>query len=127
MTAHSLLVLDRHAGDLAFLQRLAGSLGLVAIEAGEARPIVGLVALGDRLGERIGAAEQALGLALRLVEVLLRLGLGAERADLNAPAHSRRRARLLGLRLGRVHQHRQSSELGAFRRWGGRSGAGGPW
>src|SRR5262249_10982074 len=70
------LVLDRHAVHVAAAQLLAGGLGLVALEPGEARPIEGLVALGDRLGERLGVAEQLLRLALRLLEVLLRFALG---------------------------------------------------
>ena len=88
------------------LQGPADRLGLVAIEAGEAGPEQLLVALGDdRLGERIGLAEQAAGLAARRLDALARFAFTLERADLDDPAGMGRdrldRAVLLdGLRTG---------------------------
>src|SRR5580693_3554220 len=87
------LILDRDAGEVAAPQLLAGFLGLALVETGKARPIVGLVALGHGLGERICVAERA-HLALRRIEMLLGFALGAERADLDDPAGMRRRVNL---------------------------------
>src|SRR6185437_1199787 len=67
----------------------------------KARPVIGLIALGDGFGEGIRVAEQT-DLALCRVEMLLRLALAAEGADLDDPAGVRRRmgmGRGLGLRM----------------------------
>jgi hypothetical protein len=79
-----------HAGDVCPLQLLADGFGLITIEAGEAGADQGLVAFRDRLGERIGLAQQALRRAARGVDPLLGLGLIVERADLDDPAAARR-------------------------------------
>ena len=57
----SVSVLDGDAGDVGTLQGPAYRLGLIAIEAGEARPEQLLVALGDhRFGERVGLGGDVL-------------------------------------------------------------------
>jgi len=67
-----------------------GQRGTVWVEAGEAGPEQLSVALGDdRFGERIGLAEQAVGLAPRRLYALACLALAVERADLEpAPAQA---------------------------------------
>src|SRR6202022_1796216 len=61
------------AGDVGALQRPAYRFGLVALEAGEARPEQLPVAFGDdRLGERIGLGQQAAGLIARRIDALQR-------------------------------------------------------
>ena len=46
--------LERHAGDVAALELAAGGLRPVAVEAGKARAVVGLVALDGALGVGVG-------------------------------------------------------------------------
>src|SRR2546430_7279058 len=80
-------VLDGDAGDVGTLQGPAYRLGLIAIEAGEARPEQLFIAFGDhRFGERIGLGEQSAGLAARGFDALLRFGFAVQCADLNDPA-----------------------------------------
>ena len=101
------LVLDGDAGHVGALQSPAHRLGLVAVETGKPRAKQLLVALGDdRLGKRIGPAEQAVGLGARSFDTLMRFAFAVERADLNdlagAGGDRRDRAVLLdGLRLRR--------------------------
>jgi hypothetical protein len=55
----SVLVRGRyeHAGNVTALEGAAGGFGLAFVEACEARPIKGLIALHDLLGERVGLLE----------------------------------------------------------------------
>src|SRR5882724_8409541 len=64
-------VLDCHAVDVVLLEILAGGLGLVLVETGEARTVERGAALVHRLGERIGGREQARRLALDRAQPLL--------------------------------------------------------
>src|SRR5258708_34038055 len=76
------LVADRDAGDVGVFQRPGYRFGLIAVEAGEAGPEQFSVAFGDdRLGERIGFREQAVGLIARGLDALQRFALAFERAD----------------------------------------------
>src|ERR1700761_3818466 len=92
----SALVVNGHAGDIRPLQGLAYRFGLIAVEAGKAGPEQLAVALGrDRLGERLGFAEQAVGTVACRVDALLGFAFALERTDLDDPAgvHDRRLAR----------------------------------
>src|SRR3569833_43042 len=83
------LVVHRHAGNIGALQLLAHGFGLLAIEAGEACANQRLVALGHRLGERIGLAQQTLCMAAGRLDALLRFRCTFRRADLDDPARPR--------------------------------------
>src|SRR4051794_28238110 len=80
-------VADGHAGDIGALQGAAYGFGLVAVEPGEAGAVeLAIVFRDDRLGERVGLAEQAAGRAAGSVDALLGFVLALERADLDDPA-----------------------------------------
>ena len=78
-------VLQRHAGDVAALQRLARRLGLIFVQASKAGAIEGLVALGHGFRERLGVNQQAPRLALCEIKAGLGFVFGVESADLDHP------------------------------------------
>src|SRR5258705_317284 len=69
------------------IARGAHGLRLTAVQACKTGAEQGSVVLGDHgVGERIGLAEQAMGLAACGLDALLRLAFALQRADLNNPA-----------------------------------------
>src|SRR5262249_31014374 len=114
-------VLDGHAFDVVFLEIFAGGFGLVLVEAGEARAIIGGATLIDRFGESFRAGEDFRRLGLDGGEALLGGLLGGIGADLNHPA--RLVLRLRGWRgRGRLCRRRLAGRRFGCRRGGRRRG-----
>src|ERR1700730_1695135 len=88
-------VLDRFAIEIVAFEWLAGGVGGLFVEAGEAGAIERLVAFEHALGERIGGGELVAHFAPRRAQMLLGLVFAGIGADLDQPA-----AAGAGLRFG---------------------------
>lgn len=93
------LVSHSHAVDIAALELFAGSFCGCLVEAGEARPVEGLVAFLHALGERIRGGKHGGGLELRGTQVLLGLVFALEGTNLDEPPAVRAGLRHGALRL----------------------------
>src|SRR5262249_54638822 len=85
------LILHREAGDPVALEIAAGGLGAALVETAKAGAVQRFLALDHPLDERVGATDEILGEALGRLQVLARLVLVREGADLDHPASVRLR------------------------------------
>src|SRR5580704_3932251 len=100
------LVLDRYAIEIVAFELLAGGVGGLFVEAGEAGAIERFVALEHALGERIGGGKLVAHFAPCRAQMLLGLVFAGIGADLDQPAAAgadlRRRFGLGRLGFGRL-------------------------
>src|SRR5580700_4712413 len=80
------LVLDRYAIEIVAFELLAGGVGGLFVEAGEAGAIERFVALEHALGERIGGGKLVAHFAPCRAQMLLGLVFAGIGADLDQPA-----------------------------------------